>query len=76
MPYMSGLELAQKLKAKLPRLPIVMISGCAALPPVELLCVDAHFGSGTCLDDLITTMRILIGSTKKPAFVCQWADST
>jgi CheY-like chemotaxis protein len=59
MPGMSGSQLAQKIKSTLPNVPIVLISGYAALPPTELLFVDAHFGLGTVLDDLLWSMRTL-----------------
>ena len=61
MPGMSGSQLAQKLKFLVPDAPIVLISGYTALPPTELVFVDAHFGLGTCLDDLLWTMRTLSG---------------
>ena len=57
---MSGPELAQELKELHTGLPIIMISGCAVLPPVELLFVNAHFGAGTSLDNLIATMKLLL----------------
>jgi len=34
--------------------------GQSTLPPSELVFVDAHFGFGTALDDLLWTMRILV----------------
>ena len=61
MPAMNGSQLAQELKFLVPDAPIVLISGYAALPPTELVFVDAHFGLGTCLDDLLWTMRTLSG---------------
>jgi hypothetical protein len=39
---------------------VVLISGRGALPATELTFVDAHFGFGTALDDLLWTMRILV----------------
>ncbi len=59
MPGMSGSQLAEKIKFLLPDVPIVLISGYTALPATELLFIDAHFGFGTSLDDLLWTMRIL-----------------
>jgi hypothetical protein len=41
---------------------VVLISGLSALPPFELIFVDAHVGRGSTLDDLIDTMRRLIRS--------------
>ena len=59
MPAMSGSKLAQEIKFLVPDIPVVLISGHANLPPSELAFVDAHFGVGTVLDDLLGTMRIL-----------------
>jgi CheY-like chemotaxis protein len=61
MPGMTGSQLAQEIKFMVPDAPVVLISGYAALPPTELVFVDAHFGLGTVLDDLLWTMRILAG---------------
>lgn len=61
MPVMNGAELARELKFIVPDAPVILISGYAALPPTELVFVDAHFGLGTCLDDLLWTMRTLSG---------------
>jgi CheY-like chemotaxis protein len=62
MPMISGPDLALKLKTLRPDVAVVMISGAAVLPDRELLYVDAHFGSGTSLDDLLVTLRTLTGS--------------
>jgi len=59
MPTMSGSRLAREIKYLMPDLPIVLISGRTSLPPGELEFVDAHFGFGTSLDDLLWTLRIL-----------------
>jgi CheY-like chemotaxis protein len=80
MPSMSGSRLAQEIKFLVPDVPVVLISGRATLPPTELAFVNAHFGFGTALDDLLWTMRILV----QPKVVrmgdqramTQWADST
>jgi CheY-like chemotaxis protein len=88
MPLMSGSQLAQEIKYLVPDVPVVMISGRTVLPAAELAFVDAHFGFGTSLDDLLWTMRILV----QPKLVVmgghrgnhpgdqramtQWADST
>jgi CheY-like chemotaxis protein len=63
MPLMSGPQLAQEIKFLAPDVPVVMISGRASLPPSELVFVDAHFGFGTALDDLLFTMRVLTRPT-------------
>ena len=62
MPGMTGSQLAQEIKFLVPDVPVVLISGYAALPPTELVFVDAHFGLGTGLDDLLWTMRALAGA--------------
>jgi CheY-like chemotaxis protein len=84
MPLMSGARLSQEIKYLVPDVPVVLISGRETLPPSELAFVDAHFGFGTSLDDLLWTMRILV--QPKVAFMAhhphdvretgRWADST
>jgi CheY-like chemotaxis protein len=59
MPVMSGAKLAQEMKFLVPDVPVILISGKSTLPPDELAFVDAHFGFGTSLDDLLWSMRIL-----------------
>jgi len=85
MPAMSGSRLAQEIKFLVPDVPVVLISARSSLPPGELAFVDAHFGFGTALDDLLWTMRILVEPklvTKMPhqraaqREMTQWADST
>jgi CheY-like chemotaxis protein len=84
MPSMSGSELAQEMKFLVPDAPVVLLSGRHFLPKSKLAFVDAHFGFGTSLDDLLWTMRIL---TRPKTFtphdhfadhraMTQWADST
>jgi len=53
-----------------------MLSGCAVLPDLGSLWVDAHFGSGTSLDDLLVTLRTLSCSraVKYGAIASNWAD--
>ena len=84
MPLMSGSQLAQEIKILVPDVPVVLISSRSTLPAAELAFVDAHFGFGTALDDLLWTMRILV----QPKLVSwedqradqremtRWADST
>jgi CheY-like chemotaxis protein len=62
MPHLSGAQLARKIKSMKPDLPVVLISGFSALPPFELVFVDAHVGRGASLDELLDTMRSLIQS--------------
>ena len=84
MPVMSGAKLAQEIKFLVPDVPVILISGHSTMPASELAFVDAHFGFGTVLDDLLWTMRILA----RPKLVkmedhlagqgemTRWADST
>lgn len=84
MPSMSGSELAQEIKFLVPDAPVVLLSGHHSLPKSKLAFVDAHFGFGTSLDDLLWTMRILARPktfTLHDHFadqraMTQWADST
>ncbi|MGH9641609.1 MAG: response regulator [Terriglobales bacterium] len=59
MPAMSGAQLAREIKHLMPEVPVVLISGRTSIPAAELEFVDAHFGFGTVLDDLLWSMRIL-----------------
>ena len=79
MPSLTGSQLALEIKLLMPDVPIVLLSGYAVLPPTELVFVDAHFGHGTHLDDLVDTMRRLTNS--KPPRTSRtsetsWSDST
>jgi CheY-like chemotaxis protein len=84
MPLMSGSQLAQEIKFLVPDVPVVLISGRSSLPAAELAFVDAHFGFGTALDDLLWTMRILVrpklarveDQRADQRAMTQWADST
>jgi CheY-like chemotaxis protein len=84
MPAMSGSKLAQEIKFLAPDVPVVLISSRSTLPSSELAFVDAHFGFGTALDDLLWTMRILVQPklARMPdpravqLAVTQWSDST
>jgi len=60
MPAMTGAELAREIKHLMPEVPVVLISSRTTMPPGELEFVDAHFGFGTVLDDLLWSMRILV----------------
>jgi len=84
MPEMSGAKLAQEIKCLLPEVPVVLLSSRFKLPASDLVFVDAHFGFGTSLDDLLWTMRILatprvvtmqdhLAGRKE---MTRWADST
>ena len=84
MPVMAGSQLAQEIKYLVPDVPVVLLSSRAELPAAELEFVDAHFGFGTSLDDLLRTMRSLAqpklmrmaGQRADERGMAQWADST
>ena len=84
MPLMTGSKLAQEIKFLVPDVPVVLLSGRSDSPSSELAFVDAHFGFGTALDDLLWTMRILTRprvvtmADHRPdqRAITQWADST
>jgi CheY-like chemotaxis protein len=85
MPLMLGSKLAHEIKFLVPDVPVVMISGRSTMPASELAFVDAHFGFGTSLDDLLWTMRVLVRPQVTMKMVdyrpdqrvmTQWADST
>jgi DNA-binding response OmpR family regulator len=80
MPGPAGKALPGEIKFVRPDVPIVMISGGAVISEHDLTFVDAHFGAGTSLDDVIATMRMLlarahIGSSEETA-ATKWADTT
>ena len=62
MPHVTGAQLAEEIKSTKPDVPVVLISGFSALPPLELIFADAHVGRGATLDELLDTMRTLIHS--------------
>jgi CheY-like chemotaxis protein len=80
MPQMRGPELAQEMKFLKPDIPIVLISGKAILPQTDLAFVDAHFGAGSDLDELVDRLRTLAQAKLVPARVGQsithWSEST
>ena len=80
MPSLTGSQLAQEIKFFAPNIPIVLISDHTVLPASELMFVDAHFGHGTSLDDLVETMRRLTRSTPSSRdnrrSVTAWRGST
>lgn len=71
MPVMTGAQLAREIKQLTPDVPVVLISGRSSISPEEQEFVDAHFGFGTVLDDLLWTMRIL----SPPRVVAQGNES-
>jgi CheY-like chemotaxis protein len=62
MPSLTGSQLAPEIKFFAPHIPVVLISDHTVLPASELMFVDAHFGHGSSLDDLVETMRRLTSS--------------
>lgn len=62
MPSLTGSQLAQEIKCLDPDIPVVLISGYTVLPAAEMIFVDAHFGRGTRLDDLVNSIRRLTNS--------------
>ena len=76
---LSGSEVAQKIKSMHSVIPIVTISSWAVLRDIDLLFVDAHFGSDSSLDDLLAAVRTLTSSRaveRNKAIVGDWSDST
>lgn len=80
MPGPAGKSLPGEIKFVRPDVPIIMISGGTVISEQDLAFVDAHFGPGTSLDDVMSTMRMLlarehIGSSGKTAATA-WAETT
>jgi CheY-like chemotaxis protein len=59
MPLMSGGELAEEIKCLMPDVPVVLLSGRIRIPSAVLVFVDAHFGFGSTLDELIEKLKML-----------------
>jgi CheY-like chemotaxis protein len=80
VPRMTGSQLAQEIKLFAPHVPVVLISGEKALPPAELAFVDAHFGSGSLLEELLEMLSMLVEpkphTVAMSRWVVPWADST
>ena len=79
-PPLKGPDLAREIKFKHPDVPIVMICGRTPVANEDLTLVDAHFGPGTALDDLVATMHMLVLASLitegRPTVATHWADST
>lgn len=77
MPGMMGTELARELKRRDGDLPVVVISGLAALPANELAFVNVHLGCGTRLEQLLDTIHMLVDQ-RAPAEMAAtpWHEST
>lgn len=85
MPLMPGSRFAREIKFLVPDVPVVLISARSTLPAAEMAFVDAHFGFGTSLDELLWTMRRLAApklltvadhNRGDQRQMTQWADST
>ena len=80
MPSLTGSQLALEIKLLMPDIPIVLLSGHAVLPSADLVFVDAHFGRGTHLDELVDAMRVLTNSKLQikinRASAAAWSHST
>jgi len=80
MPVVSGQTLAAEIKFVHPEVPIVIISGSVAVSEHDLAFVDAHFGAGSSLDELIATIRMLLAyehvCRSDGAAPRHWSDST
>ena len=83
MPTMNGAQLARAIKGIFPGVPIVMISGHAALPEEALLYVDQYCGKGATLDELVFSIHSLIAASNaatrragKGDSPQMWASST
>jgi CheY-like chemotaxis protein len=75
MPDLNGAQLSRRLKKIQPGLPVVVLSGMVALPSYEMCQIDAHFGRGAILDDLLATIRSLLRSGS-PSVVAGTAQTT
>lgn len=62
MPDLNGAQLSRRLKKIQPGLPVVVLSGMVALPSYEMCQIDAHFGRGATLDELLNRIRGLLRS--------------
>ncbi len=71
MPGMLGTQLARELKKIDPDLPVIVISGLAALPSHELVSVNVHLGRGTRIDQLLEAIEML-SNRESP----RWSEST
>ena len=80
MPLMTGNQLAEEIKFLRPDVPVVLFSGRTNLRPADSVFVDAHFGRGTSLDDLLAKLKDL--AQRKPRAVARqrlgmsWSEST
>jgi DNA-binding NarL/FixJ family response regulator len=57
----SGTQLALEIRVLQPSTPIIVLSGVPFLSKSELSYVDAHVGPGSSLEELVDTMRTLVG---------------
>jgi two-component system cell cycle sensor histidine kinase/response regulator CckA len=76
MPGMLGTQLARELRRIDPDLPVVVISGLAALPSHELTSVNVHLGRGTRVDQLLETIEMLANPHWSQDLMTGWHGST
>jgi CheY-like chemotaxis protein len=60
MPGMNGGQVAEQLRQRSPRTPIVLLSAYVTLPEEHVAMVDAYITKGESTDLLLTTIRQLI----------------
>jgi two-component system, cell cycle sensor histidine kinase and response regulator CckA len=76
MPGMLGTELARELKRMNGGVPVVVISGLAALPSDDLAFVNVHLGRGTRVEQLMETIEMLANPEVQAVGTLQWHEST
>jgi hypothetical protein len=80
MPSLTDSQPARASKFFAPHIPVTLISDYTVLPAPEWMFMNAHFGQGTSLDDLVETMRCRTDSKSSSGInrrsVRSWPDST
>lgn len=65
MPGMNGGQVAEQLRQRSPRTPIVLLSAYVTLPEEHVAMVDAYITKGESTDLLLTTIQQLIEKVKR-----------
>ena len=60
LPDMTGVQLAQEIRALEPQARVILLSGRPHLPAGELAYIDVHIVKGSLLDVTIETIRALL----------------
>jgi CheY-like chemotaxis protein len=60
MPGMDGIELAAQVRRKNPRLPVLMMSGCAPVLEQELIDIDASLPKGSSVHAIVEQIEQLL----------------